>query len=81
GARAAAIAPSAARAAAPTAERAKPVNGVQFGAKGFRVDPSRMAFTVVRRNADGTLSTQCVTGEEAAHSAMHGLLAGGDHDH
>src|SRR5262245_40098997 len=47
-----AAAPSAARAAAPTQEGAKPVAGVKFGAKGFRMDPNRMAFTVVSRNAD-----------------------------
>ena len=77
-ARAAAIAPNAARAAAPSAERAAPVNGVRFGAKGFRVDPNRMSFTVVKRNADGSLSTQCVTGEDAAEHALHGKLVGGD---
>ena len=77
----AAVAPSAARAAAPADERAKPAVGTRFGAKGFRVDPSRMSFTVVRRNADGTLATQCVSGESAAQHAMHNVAVGGDHDH
>ena len=70
---------SAARAAAAD-ERAKPASGTRFGAKGFRVDPSRMSFTVVRRDADGSLATQCVNGESAAQHAMHNIAAGGGHD-
>jgi hypothetical protein len=84
----AARANAAARAATPNGgaraaaadERAKPATGTRFGAKGFRVDPSRMSFTVVRRNADGTLATQCVSGESAAQHAMHHVATGGGHD-
>jgi hypothetical protein len=74
----AAAARSAARAAAPD-ERARPMAGARFGAKAFRVDPNRMSFTVVRRNADGTLAHHCVTGESAAQHALHSV-AGGGHD-
>jgi hypothetical protein len=81
GAARAAVAPGAARAGAPADERARPVAGTRFGAKGFRVDPSRMSFTVVRRNADGSISTQCVANESAAEHALHGAVAGGAHDH
>jgi hypothetical protein len=77
----AAAATSAARAATPAEERAKPVAGTQFGAKGFRVDPSRMSFSVVRRNADGSITTQCVAGEFAAEHALHAAVVGGAHDH
>jgi hypothetical protein len=81
GAARAAAATSAARAAAPAEERAKPAAGTRFGAKGFRVDPNRMSFTVVRRNADGSLATQCVNGESAAQHAMHNVAVGEAHDH
>ena len=74
-----AAASSAARAAASTS--AKPITGVRIGAKGFRVDSSRMVSSVVSRNADGTLSTQCVTGEAALVKALHGAVVGGAHDH
>jgi len=60
---------------------ARPLNA-QLGAKGLRVDASRMAFTVVQRGADGKVSTQCVTGDSAADKALHGALVQGDqHDH
>jgi hypothetical protein len=72
--------PNAARAAAPFTS-AKPSTGVRIGAKGFRVDSSRMVSSVVSRNADGTLSTQCVTGEAALDKALHGAVVGGAHDH
>jgi len=58
---------------------AKPLNA-QLGAKGYRVDASRLSFSVVRRNADGTLSMQCVAGDDAASKAMHGALEGEQHD-
>jgi hypothetical protein len=77
---AASAAPSAARAAAPAEERAKPVAGARFGAKAFRVDPSRMSFTVVRRNADGSVTTQCLAGETAAEHALHAAALGGAHE-
>jgi hypothetical protein len=71
-----------ARAAAPAQERARPiVSGVQLGARGYRMDPNRMMHTVVRRNADGTVSTNCVTGESATDKALHAATTGGAHDH
>jgi hypothetical protein len=60
---------------------ARPLNA-QLGAKGLRVDASRMAFTVVQRGPDGKVTTQCVTGDSAADNALHGALVQGDaHDH
>jgi len=59
---------------------ARPLNA-QLGATGSRVDASRLSFTVVRRNADGSVSTQCVTGEDNASKALHGALMGDAHDH
>jgi hypothetical protein len=60
---------------------ARPLNA-QLGAKGLRVDASRMAFTVVQRGADGKVTTQCVTGDSAADKALHGAVVQGDaHDH
>jgi hypothetical protein len=59
---------------------ARPLNA-QLGAKGYRLDSSRLAFSVVRRSADGTLTTQCVNGEDAANKALHGALVGEQHDH
>jgi len=81
GAARAAATTSAARASASPEERAKPVAGVRFGARGFRVDPTRMSFTVVRRSADGLITTQCVAGETAVEHAMHAAVLGGAHDH
>jgi hypothetical protein len=78
-ARAAAVTGTA-RAALGAEERAKPVGGARFGAKAFRVDPSRMSFTVVRRNADGSLTTRCVANESAAEHALHAAVVGGAHD-
>jgi hypothetical protein len=60
------------------ATTSKPVVA-QFGAKGFKTDPSRMAFTVVQRNADGTLSERCVTGVESAEKALR-TAQGDRHD-
>lgn len=70
-----------ARAAAPAQQGARPVAGVKFGAKGFRMDANRMPFTVVNRNPDGSISTQCVTGEAAVAKALQGVQVGGAHDH
>ena len=70
----------AARAAA-ASPGAKRLHGVQFGATGFRVDPSRMSYTVVRRGADGSISTQCVAGEAAASKALQSVAIGGGHEH
>jgi hypothetical protein len=75
----AATAPATARASA-AAQGARRLTGVQFGAKGFRVDPSRMSHTVVRRGADGSIATQCVSGESAAAHAMHHVASGGGHE-
>lgn len=36
------------------------------GARGMMLDESFMSFTVVRRNADGSLSSACVQGQPAA---------------
>jgi hypothetical protein len=59
---------------------AKPLNA-QLGAKGYRLDSSRLAFSVVRRNADGTVSTQCVTGGDAVGKVLSGTQVGEQHDH
>lgn len=41
-----------------------------MGAVGRRTEPGMMAFTVARRQADGSLGTVCVTGDQAAVQAM-----------
>ncbi|MEO8806282.1 MAG: hypothetical protein ABI433_09375 [Burkholderiaceae bacterium] len=53
----------------------------RLGTIGRRVDPSKLSYTVARTDASGTLSTQCVTGEEAANKALHGAAQGDSHDH
>lgn len=40
------------------------------GAHGFRVGDQFMTYSVARRNADGTTSMVCVTGEDAAHNVL-----------
>jgi hypothetical protein len=60
------------------ATTSKPVMA-QFGAKGFKTDPSRMAYSVVRRNADGTFSERCVTGADSAEKALQ-AAQGDRHD-
>lgn len=45
------------------------VAGVK-GAKGLRLDASHMNFSVVHRNADGSLTQDCVVGEQAAATAL-----------
>ena len=42
------------------------------GATGRRLDASRLSFAVAKRNADGSVSTDCVAGESAAQAALHG---------
>jgi hypothetical protein len=54
----------------------------RFGAAAQRLDMSDMSFTVVRRSADGSVSSQCVTGPAAAKAAIDGRVAKGNHhDH
>jgi hypothetical protein len=40
------------------------------GARGVRLGDRTMVYEVVTRGADGTLSTQCVHGDKAAHDAL-----------
>lgn len=56
-----------------------PVN-VRLGAVGHRFDMSTLSFSVARREADGKLATQCVTGEDAATHAGHSHVEGEQHD-
>lgn len=87
-------APPAARAAAPADRSAKgalqshpaahllqarPLSA-QLGAKGHRVDASRLSFTVLKRGADGQLDSRCVTGEPAMLEALSAPSPGGRHD-
>ena len=53
--------PAAAAAAAPMVER-RAANG----AVGMQLNEDFMTYSVVKRNADGTITTHCVTGAEAA---------------
>lgn len=59
----------------------QPINA-RFGARGHRTSEKQMSFTVINKNADGTWSTQCVTGETAAQHALHSkpVVTGGAHD-
>jgi hypothetical protein len=41
------------------------------GAMSLRNNLEQMDFTVATRNADGSISTQCVQGEDAATHALH----------
>jgi hypothetical protein len=54
---------------------------VRSGTIGRRVDTSKLSFTVARTDASGALSTQCVTGEDAANKALHSAVQGDSHDH
>jgi hypothetical protein len=47
----------------------------RMGAIGRRVDLSKLSFSVVRTEADGTLSHVCVAGEDAALHALHAPTA------
>lgn len=54
------------------------------GAVEQELDASTLVYTVARRNADGTLTMECVTGEEAAEQAVHaaaGATAAKEHQH
>jgi len=51
------------------------------GAQGRQIGLERLSFSVVRRDANGQISNQCVTGADAADKALHGALAGDAHDH
>ena len=64
---------------APMLSSSRPV-AAQLGARGFRPEAGRLSYSVVQRNADGSLTTQCVTGETAALQALHGgAPQGNDH--
>ena len=54
---------------------------VRVGTIGRRVDPSKLSYTVARTDSSGALTTQCVTGEDAANKALHGAVQGDSHDH
>lgn len=51
----------------------------KFGATGRRVGAEKLAFSVVRRTADGKIETQCVAGEDAATHALHAGATEADH--
>ena len=53
----------------------------RMGAGARRFDTSSLQFSVIRRDADGKLSTECVHGDEAAHNAVHSEGSGARHDH
>jgi hypothetical protein len=55
----------------------------RLGATGRRFDMEKMPYSVARIGADGTLDTQCVIGEEAAHKAMDAkaVAVKGGHQH
>jgi len=51
------------------------------GARGVRLGEGRMVYEVVTRNPDGTLSSQCVHGEDAAADALHHPAAAAHKEH
>jgi hypothetical protein len=51
---------------------AKPAPAARFGAVAKRVDLSKLSYSVASRGADGSLGTDCVSGESAAEHALHG---------
>lgn len=53
---------------------------VRLGAVGKRVDMSKMSFSVARIDASGAFSTQCVTGDDAATTALHAQPLGERND-
>ena len=59
----------AAAAAAPMVER-RAANG----AVGFQLGDEFMTYSVVKRNADGTMTTHCVTGADAAGLCARQLI-------
>jgi hypothetical protein len=66
---------AAAKPAAPNLQRMQQASPAMqqhaSGAKSMQLSPQRHAYTVATRNADGTLTTQCVPGEDAATHALH----------
>lgn len=70
---AARLAPSAAQQRrAQTLERFRTMTAVTTptGARGQKLDASYLNFSVARRNADGSLTQDCVVGEDAASTLM-----------
>lgn len=53
---------------------------VRMGAVGRRIDTSKLSFSVARRDASGAVSTQCLTGDEAANTALNNEAQGERHD-
>ena len=53
---------------------------VRLGAVGRRLDTSKLSYTVARRDSTGAVSTQCVTGDEAALTALSSEAQGERHD-
>lgn len=51
------------------------------GSQGRQIGLERLSFSVVRRDAHGQISNQCVTGADAVDKALHGALVGDAHDH
>lgn len=51
----------------------------KFGATGRRVGAEKLSFSVVQRNAEGGIETQCVVGEDAATHAQHSHAKEGGH--
>lgn len=62
-----------ARALSSTAEPVGRVNS--RGATGFRPGPEHISYSVVTRNADGTLSSACVQGQDKAEAIVNGQTA------
>ncbi|MGM9515590.1 post-PEP-CTERM-1 domain-containing protein [Roseateles sp. DB2] len=62
-----------ARALSATAAPAARVNA--FGAVGFRPGPENVSYSVVTRNADGSLSSTCVQGQDQAEAIVKGQVA------
>lgn len=52
----------------------------RFGTIGRRVGADKLSFSVVRRDADGTLRTQCAAGEDAVTHALHARIGKGGGD-
>jgi hypothetical protein len=54
---------------------------MENGATMAKLNSAYMSYSVVQKNADGTLAEQCVTGESAADHALHEVTAGGEVSH
>jgi hypothetical protein len=46
-----------------------------------KLNPSYMSYSVVQKNADGSLTEQCVTGESAASHALHAVAVDAEVSH